>query len=363
MPNLLATPTRWTLQPGAPDPWDGTSYSFTTDGTFSFDFTQGTKAVAPGDSYAGVASTSTTGTTLFLNLVNSAATAVLESLQLSATPTFFNWDATGTQGAFFVLSTSATGTIPLSTAGYNIRITPDEAVSYNCDCDDDGVIQTTTLAALRRRIIVRLGFSAQASTPPPGMAELVDDFIRSAQEMLFVRYAALRVRRWFTWRLRQGVRFYDLTANEGVCRLKLDGRKIAWAGISRGDDTWTPIRCGINPVDYTSRQAGQVYAYEVRQCIEVWPYPSDDSWFLRIKGDAGCLPLVADTDETSIDQEPLFLLALANAKAHYKQPDAGNYSSQVQTMMRDLTAASHGTRRYLPGRRPARNEPMPRRVP
>lgn len=363
MPNLLAYPTRWSLQPGEPDPWNGTSYVFTSDGDNAFDFTQGGQAVAPGDTYVGAAYTST-AQVLYLNLVSADGLTVLQSLPLTEELAFFNWHATGTQGARFVLTDSATGTTAESVAGYNITLTPDEAVSYNCQCDDDGVIQKTTLAALRRRLIVRLGFSAQASNPPPGMADLVDDFIRSAQTMLYVRYAALRVRRWFTWQIRQGVRFYDLQANEGLCSLKLNARNIEWAGVSRGNDVWTPITCGIDPTNYTSQQSGQVWAYEVRQCIEVWPYPSDDNWQLRIKGDVGCLPLIQGTDETSIDEEPLFLLALANAKAHYKQPDAGNYSSQVQTMMRDLTAQSHGTRRYLPGGGTApRNKPMPRRVP
>lgn len=45
MPNLLAYPTRWSLQPGEPDPWNGTSYVFTSDGDNAFDFTQGGQAV------------------------------------------------------------------------------------------------------------------------------------------------------------------------------------------------------------------------------------------------------------------------------------------------------------------------------
>ena len=39
---------------------------------------------------------------------------------------------------------------------------------------------TETLQTLRNRILRRLGFAAQISNPPPGMAELVDDFLKSA---------------------------------------------------------------------------------------------------------------------------------------------------------------------------------------
>ncbi|MFP3813924.1 hypothetical protein, partial [Bacillus sp. SIMBA_005] len=76
--------------------------------------------------------------------------------------------------------------------------------------------------------------------------------------------------------------------------------------------------------------------YEIRQCIELLPAPSDATWLLRVKGQFGLLPLDNDSDKTSIDPEAIFLLALANAKAHYGQPDAGNYAQQLAAYVRDL---------------------------
>lgn len=371
MTNLLAIPERWQFTVTGSNPaWNGTSFMLTNTPPDAVVFgilpVIGASAPSPGDTYTGQASTSFVGApgeTLNLLLL-SAANDVLESIPVTATPTFFSWDAyaAGTGAKIFMGPDPEDATQFPAYAGQNLTLTPDEVTSYNCACDDEGVIVTDTLVNLRTRLMRRLGFSAQAASPPPGMAALLDDFLRSAQVMLYNRYAALRLRRWFTWQLQQGVRFYDLAANRGLCTLKLDGRRIEWAGVSSGDDVWTPITCGVRPTDYALNVSGIVQAYEVRQCIEVWPVPSDSDWLLRIKGDVGLLPFVADADRSSIDAEPLFLLALANAKAHYGQPDAGNYSSQVQTMMRDLTAASHGTRRYLPGSEPLRNLPMPKRV-
>ena len=51
-----------------------------------------------------------------------------------------------------------------------------------------------------------------------------------------------------------------------------------------------------------------------------------------------------------MDDELVFLLALANAKAHYGKPDANNYIQQLETMMLNLVAGAHNTRRYVPGR-------------
>lgn len=60
------------------------------------------------------------------------------------------------------------------------------------------------------------------------------------------------------------------------------------------------------------------------------------------------MPFAADTDSTTIDDRAVLLLALANAKAHYGQPDAANYMTQLTTLLGDLTAGSHQTRRYVP---------------
>ncbi|MES2533347.1 MAG: hypothetical protein V4636_20050 [Pseudomonadota bacterium] len=378
MTNLLAIPERWQFTVGGGNPqWNGTDFVLTNTPPDAVVFgifpVLGASAPSPGDTYTGQVSTSFAGApgeSLYLLLI-SAANDVLQALQiseggeLSMGSLFFSWDAyaAGPGAKIFMGPDPTDATQFPAYAGQNLTLTPDEVTSYNCACDDEGVIVTDTLLNLRTRLMRRLGFSAQASSPPPGMAALLDDFLQSAQVLLYTRYSALRLRRWFTWPLLQGVRFYDLAANRGLCTLKLDGRRIEWAGVSCGDDVWTPIECGVEPTSYASNISGIVCAYEVRQCIEVWPAPSDSTWLLRIKGDVGLLPFVDNDDRSSIDAEPLFLMALANAKAHYGQPDAGNYSNQVQTMTRDLTAASHGTRKYLPGgNNTPRNLPMPKMV-
>jgi hypothetical protein len=365
MTNLLANPDNWIGVGGDPS-FDGDSYQLANGGggtnVFSIRLAPGV-VPSPGDTLAGQVSTTYTANPLYLKLLD-ASNRVLQSMLLTTAPQVFNWDMTGAMAsARLHLSASSASPADSTFAGQTLTITPDEETNYNCACDEDGPIVTDTLANLRRRMLIRLGFSAQASTPPPGMVYLLDDFLRSAQVLLYNRYPATRSRRMFTWELRAGVRFYDLEANRGLCTLKLDGRRIAWAGVSQGDDVWTPIVCGIPPEAYTTRSSGIVQWYEVRQCIEVWPPPSDDAWLLRIKGDVGLLPLVADTDRTTVDAEGVFLLALANAKAHYNKPDARDTGAQAQGFMRDLTAASHGTRRYIPGETQLpHNRPFPRRV-
>jgi hypothetical protein len=220
--------------------------------------------------------------------------------------------------------------------------------NYNCDCD--GTHPTQTLADFRTYLMVRLGMAAQLAFPPPGTVALLNSFIIEAQNLLYRRYDVFRLERWFTWNMTAGARFYDFAENADTCAKKMDPRRVSWVGISQGDDNWRPLHCGIEPTRYSSRPQSIPDSYEIRQCIEVWPAPADDTWRLRIKGEFGLMPFAADNDVNTIDIEAIQLLALANAKAHYGQPDAGNYMQQLTTLIGDLTAGSHHTRRYVPGR-------------
>jgi len=301
----------------------------------------------------------------YANVINNNTSQVLQSFPLDGQVRHAILEETELVALVVVVTTSPTLTYSQIAYQGVLEITPSgtpdppSAVSYNCECDDD--YPRTTLQEMRKRLMRRLGFAVQANNPPPGMADLLDDFIRNAQEMLFRRYSSFRRERFFTWDMPTGVRFYDLDANADACTKKLDPRMVSWVGISQGDDTWRPLVCGIDPVVYTSNMSGIPDHYEIRQCIEVWPPPADSTWKLRIKGQFGLMPLEADGDETTVDPEAIFLLSLANAKAHYGHPDAGNYAQQLAAYIRDLIRGSHHTARYLPGKRDYRNavRPMP----
>lgn len=185
---------------------------------------------------------------------------------------------------------------------------------------------------------------------PPNVIAVLSSILQDAQEALYRRYNVLRTERIYRWPLQAGVSHYDLDGNDDECPRKLDSRKVTWVGVER-DGAWRPLVCGIDPTMYSFDQQGWPSRYEIRQCIEVWPTPDVDEGYLRIKGHFGLEPFAADDDRTTIDDQLVFLLALANAKAHFRQPDGENYISQLETMIADLVAGSHQTRRYVPGTR------------
>lgn len=242
---------------------------------------------------------------------------------------------------------------PYDIAAFTILATalPDAATtSFNCECEDEAGM--STLAELRRRLLVRLGYSAQADNPPPGTADLLNDFLLSAQTFLYNKFTGLRTERFYRWTMQEGVRFYDLDANEDECAKRMDAYKITWVGVEDLNGWWGPLIKGIPPEFYTTvNYNGLPQRYEIRQCIEVWPPPSA-GYTLRIKAHFGLQPFTSDADRTTIDSELVFLWALANAKNHYGQGDAKDIATQANTLLGNLTAGMHQTARYVPGVRP-----------
>lgn len=226
-------------------------------------------------------------------------------------------------------------------------------VNFNCSCPEPDTFDT--MVNLRNRLMLRLGFGAQQANPPPGMTPLLNEFLQSAQVSLYKRYPARFTRRFFTWAMQAGDRFYGVKANtDDVYRnLRADFTKgIEWSGIQDPKNTWTPIFEGIMPELYTmATQFGRPVRYEIRECIEVFPAP-DGPYTLVLKAHTALQPFIADSDQTTIDSEVVFLHALAVAKMHYGQPDANNTQAIANAYLGELCAGTHLNRRYIPGAHP-----------
>lgn len=237
--------------------------------------------------------------------------------------------------------------------------------TFNCECTDG--LPTVQLQTLRDRLMVRLGYGAQVANKPPGMQALLDDFLQQSQKTLYARYPALQTERFFSWTTTIGEGYYGMLTNDeqsagpDQCLKTLSEFKApsgVWYETVSG--TWTPLSEGIDPNRYTMASSNGIPdSYEIRQCLEVFPRPSE-AGKIWIKGHYGLLAFSADTDTTTLDPELVFMLALANAKAHYGQADARSVFTQVTSYMQSLNAHSHGTARYVP--RTASPPPPPRPI-
>lgn len=217
--------------------------------------------------------------------------------------------------------------------------------TYN---NDGAANPNRTLKQLRDALMIRLGYAAQVANPPPGMTDLLNNFLIEAQELLYQRYAILRLDRQYSWPLVAGQRFYAFDANQETATLRIDPAKIRWAGAIR-DSIWYPLEQGIPPEAYTYAPSAWPLRYAVRDAIEVWPAPSASAGTLVLVGEFGLQAFANDTDQATVEDRPLFLLALSNAKAHYGKPDADRYLQQMEVYIQNRVRAGHGTKRYIPG--------------
>lgn len=207
-------------------------------------------------------------------------------------------------------------------------------------------------------MMVRLGYAASADNPPPGMSDLLDDFLRDAQDELYLKNPSLRTERYYRWTLVEGISYYGIRDNDSStdftdidCGKHLNDKSYRISGVWLEDlnNMWFPMRCGIDATYYTTAQQGGLPTlYEIRSCIEVFPVPNASGYHLWIKGQMGVDPFTANTDRTTLDSDLVFAFALADAKAHYGQKDAVRADRKAQSMLSDYIAGKHLTRRYVP---------------
>lgn len=181
-----------------------------------------------------------------------------------------------------------------------------------------------TLGELRSELQIRLGFGMAGQSGVVN-SPLFDSFIRSAQEQLLEQYTFLRLKavdERLTGSLQQ---FYDYP--EGCDADNIVNMSIKWNGRV------IPLTEGIKVTDRGFHPSGPPQKYERRDQIELWPIPSTTEFTLRTEFIKTPTQLVNNSDRVSIDSQLVFLHALSNAKAHYRQPDAQTYSSQLDALL------------------------------
>src|SRR5579862_231171 len=250
------------------------------------------------------------------------------------------------------------------TSSINVQITLEDLTDdFNCDCEtgllytdssgnkSDLATQFTldTLANLRQRMAIRLGYAAQAANLPTGISVFIDEYLIDAQLQLDKKFRASNMERFFRWTMVPGQRYYGLSESEGGCELLLNPNKITWVGFEDLNKAWYNLIEGIPPEFYTRANInfGWPARYEIRSCIEVFPAPQA-AYTLWIKGQFGLRPFASDNDLTSFDSELVLLLALGNAKAARGQPDANAVLNQATTYFGAIVSGRHGTARYIP---------------
>jgi hypothetical protein len=199
-----------------------------------------------------------------------------------------------------------------------------------------------TLGELRAELLARLGMAAMGASGGANLT-LCNSFLRNGQAQLY------RMQDW-----RHLIDYQDKTLGQsqnlldyptdgvmsgGSCArnkrvLRVETQYSGqWMELAEGISTemWSTMDTTSQPVRYERfaqllvyPKANQVYTVRV--------------WFVADLG-----RFTEDGDTATLDDEMIFLHALSNAKAHYRQPDAPTYQGQLNTLLGTLRGQSFGS--------------------
>lgn len=199
-----------------------------------------------------------------------------------------------------------------------------------------------TLAELRAELLARLGMGAMGASGGANAA-LIDSFLRNAQAQLY------RMQDW-----KHLIDYQDKTL--GVSQNMLDyptEGAMSSRGCSRDKRVldvqtvyggqYRQVVEGIRMEDWNFMDT-QSFPARHERFAQILIYPKADTtytvrvWFV---GDLG--RFTESDDRATLDDEMIFLHALANAKAHYRHPDAQTYQGQLNTLLASLRGQSFGS--------------------
>ena len=210
----------------------------------------------------------------------------------------------------------------------------------------------TTLGALRYDLATRLSFTTQGDVSQR-QRPILDSFIRTAQYVLYHDLPAHLFYKIATLPVGIGQELYNLPAD------------------FEPNKPHQFLYCGVQGV--SALQSRDLFSLlSASTCDSGAPAPADTPWQLGLQGgtpafysithqqflvspvaDASAakgtlrihyctrLPaLVNDSDSLLLPYEPVFLLALAEAKAHYQQPDVGQVAQLFERVLKRLRASA-----------------------
>ena len=196
-----------------------------------------------------------------------------------------------------------------------------------------------TLGELRSLLLARLGMGGMGASGGANQT-LIDSFLSNAQAQLY----------WLQdWRhltdyedkstgVGQNLYNYPATGVMGTGGCSRDKRILRLETNISGQ--FVEIGEGIStPMWSTMETQGNPERYERFAQLLIYP-KSDAIYTLRVWFIADRLPFSQDNHVCTLDDEMVLLHAVANAKAHYRQPDAKMYEGQLNTMLGALRGQS-----------------------
>jgi hypothetical protein len=196
-----------------------------------------------------------------------------------------------------------------------------------------------TLAELRAALLARLGMGAMGASGGAN-ATAIDSFLRNGQAQLY------RMQDW-----KHLIDYQDKTLGTSQNLLDYPEAGVMSGGSAARDKRilrietayngqWRVLTEGIRTSDWDTMDTLS-YPSKFERYAQLLMYPKADQeytvrvWFVRDLD-----PFTESEHRATLDDEMIFLHALANAKGHYRQPDAPTYQGQLNTLLATLRGQS-----------------------
>jgi hypothetical protein len=185
-----------------------------------------------------------------------------------------------------------------------------------------------TLGELRSELLARLGMGGMGASGGSNQVA-IDSYLKNGQEQLY---------RMQDWSHLESFEDKVIGIEENLFDFPdacARSRRVLRIEVLDGGE-YRCLREGIRTGDWSTMDSlGAPFRFERRKQIMVYP-KADKAYTVRIWFIEDLARFTKDSDRASLDDGMIFLHALANAKAHYRQPDAATYQGQLNSMLASL---------------------------
>lgn len=204
-----------------------------------------------------------------------------------------------------------------------------------------------TLGELRSLLQQRLGF--QSTGAASGInASTIDNFLFNAQVQIYWHTDWKKLTFYADKTVGNGQTLIDYPTTVTGAPADANPERILKIAVLV-NSIYQPVVEGISSDHYSySDRKYYPQRYERYGQIELWPQ-ADQTYSVRIWYIRELGRFSQDNDRTTIDDDLVFLHALANAKAHYRQPDAEIYAGQLATLMGNIKTKQFGNKTFRRG--------------
>ncbi len=196
-----------------------------------------------------------------------------------------------------------------------------------------------TLESLRAVLAARLGMGGMGASGG-ATKTIFDSFLQNAQTQIYWMqdWKHLTDYEDKTLGVSQNLLDYPTVGAMGTDGCPRDKRVLRVETTYSGQ--FLQLHEGITTAMWSTMETLSAPArYERFSQLLIYP-KANQVYTVRVWFVADLLPFVEEDDVCTIDDEMVFLHALANAKAHYKQPDAPTYQTQLDNLLSRIRGQS-----------------------